>query len=547
MQRIRKTAVATLSVVLAVSFLAGCSNDTKKGMKDLPVQTTQKQETETLPIVKQPLKIRWLATNYQSTVVQSFDDIECFKEIKKRTGIQIEWMHDTLNTDKINLMVASNDLPDLIWNNWGANLRKFYEEGTAIKLNELIDQYVPSLKKPMEKNPDVRKQIMLDDGSIAMFPEYNPDPPGSPSRELGTSRGFQVRKDWLKSANVKEPVTIDDWYTMLKAFRDRDLNGNGKADEIPFVDEKGNNIKTFSAAWGVRDTFHPDAKTGKVIFGTIEPAFKDFLTTMNKWYREGLIDPEIFTTDRKGLDAKILENRAGSYYGYMYSQMEVYFKSIKDKNSTFDLMGVASPTGPAGKPYDVLDANIRNVSAYGAILTKNCKYPVEVAKLMNYMYGEEGSTLQNWGIEGKSYVVENGKKKLTDAIMKDPEGKTPQVAILKYAYNANGFARTPDFELAEQLNSGYTKKGADDPRLIWGKTDKSILLPPVSLTQEEQQKQSEIMGQVNSFKNGMITKFITGEESLDKFDDFVKTIKKMGIDDVIKISQDALDRFKARK
>ena len=31
------------------------------------------------------------------------------------------------------------------------------------------------------------------------------------------------------------PETIDDWYAMLQAFRDKDPNGNGKKDDVPFT------------------------------------------------------------------------------------------------------------------------------------------------------------------------------------------------------------------------------------------------------------------------------------------------------------------------
>ena len=44
----------------------------------------------------------------------------------------------------------------------------------------------------------------------------------------------------------------------------------------------------------------------------------------------------------------------------------------------------------------------------------------------------------------------------------------------------------------------------------------------------------------------MFTKFIIGKEPLDKFDEYVETIKKYGIDDVIAVKQAQYDRYIAK-
>lgn len=50
----------------------------------------------------------------------------------------------------------------------------------------------------------------------------------------------------------------------------------------------------------------------------------------------------------------------------------------------------------------------------------------------------------NWGIEGESYTVTDGKKTYTDAVLNDPDGKTVAEAIQQWAqplpglYKADG-------------------------------------------------------------------------------------------------------------
>jgi len=71
-------------------------------------------------------------------------------------------------------------------------------------------------------------------------------------------------------------------------------------------------------------------------------------------------------------------------------------------------------------------------------------------------------------------------------------------------------------------------------------------MPPINLTDEENRKYSPIMTEVNTFKDEKTLKFILGAESLDKFDDYVKQINKMKIDEATKIKQAALERYNKR-
>ena len=70
---------------------------------------------------------------------------------------------------------------------------------------------------------------MTDSGGIYFVPMLRLDP------DLRVFQGFQIRQDWLDKLRLKVPTNVDEWYTTLKAFKTRDPNGNGKADEIPFT------------------------------------------------------------------------------------------------------------------------------------------------------------------------------------------------------------------------------------------------------------------------------------------------------------------------
>ena len=122
---------------------------------------------------------------------------------------------------------------------------------------------------------------MLDDGTLYMFPMIRV--------RTGTEEWFRLlgpiyRKDWLDKLNLEAPTTIDEMYTVLKAFKEQDPNGNGQADEIPFTSQKAGGeaayLSAFAPAFGIVNGFYND--NGTVKYGPLEPAYKDYVETMNK-------------------------------------------------------------------------------------------------------------------------------------------------------------------------------------------------------------------------------------------------------------------------
>ena len=549
MIRLKIKALAIMvSLLLVSSVSTGCGG---KKATDSTSNNTTVTEVNTLPIVKTPITLKIFAVNYQTALVKSYGDIEGFKAISEKTGINLEWIHPAgTGTEQFNVMIASGDYPDIIFWNYDTSISKYIDDKVGIKLNDYLDKYAPNFNKILEQNPTIKKQITLDDGTIPKFPQIDLN-----EKRLNY-RGFQMRQDWLDKVNMKAPVTMDDWYKVLKAFKEADLNGNGKSDEIPYAFEgvapNGNTIsglEPFAGAWGLRTTFYKNPKTGKITYGYLEPGMKDFLTTMNKWYTEGLIDPEYITVDRKTIDKKVLNNTVGSYWGTA-TYMNGYHQLMNSKDPKFSITAIQFPTGVAGKAYHTVDQAIRLVSGFGGMVTSTSKHPVEAVRFCDYLYSEAGLNYQNWGIEGKSYTVENGKKKLTDEILKNPDGKLPGQAMIKYANNSNGFMKVMDYDLTQALDVNlpdYVKKPADEAKVAWSKADMSLLMPTLNLTGEENAKYTTIMSEVNTLVNEKISKFIMGVEPISNYDDFVKGLKKMGIEDALKIQQAAYDRYANKK
>jgi putative aldouronate transport system substrate-binding protein len=353
-----------------------------------------------------------------------------------------------------------------------------------------------------------------------------------------------MRQDWLDKLGLKVPSTIDEWYTVLKAFKEKDPNGNGKSDEIPYITYGGSGLQHLYGAWGL--VYGLCQKDGKVVFGCIEPEFKDYLTTMNRWYTEGLIYADYLTGNRKKMEQLFSSDVAGAIYDWS-TFLAVFVETAGPVIEGFNLMQVPWPKGPNGKCEYTVGLMVNNrVQGIGASISSVCKYPLEAFKMLDYLYSTDGRLLTEMGIEGVSYTMVNGEPKYTDAVLNDPTGLSPDAAASKYAIpHHNGFSTVTVTSWSQEAflgKYGDMFRNCD----IWGNGGKNMLLPMISLTSAESADASRILADINTYMVEHINKMIMGQEPLTNFDRFVTDIKNMGVDEVIKINQAAVDRFQKR-
>ncbi|WP_159887306.1 type 2 periplasmic-binding domain-containing protein [Paenibacillus puerhi] len=549
-----KFVLIVCSTLLTTGLLAACAD---KGSETAPSPANESPKaTESaltsipLPITTEPFTINyWRANDAKVTAsLQNFGDVAAYKKKEELTGIKVKWTHPPLGQqkDQFNLLMATNNMPDVIYYDWSTAVggpEKMLADGRIIKLNEYIDQYAPNLKKLIESDARVKKEISLDDGTIYMFPFIRSD-----AKKLSGTTGLIMRKDWLDKLNLKEPKTIDEWYTVLKAFREKDPNGNGKQDELPFSAAANSSspgmvgLHTFAPAYGVTGGFQ--FKNGKIAYGPLEPEYKAFLETMSKWYAEGLIDPEMITNDAKAFDYKVTNNVAGSYSGGIFSGMSKYMNLMKDTNPSFNVTGVARPTGPAGKAYSSNELS-RKVTNFGEAITSSAskekiKY---IVQWMDFNYSQQGHDLFNFGIEGESYTKEGNTIKFTDKIMKN-EKLTYDQALASYALSIMDGPINQDPRYLDALIGFDSQREAN---ALWMNADESLTIPSsLRFTEDEARLRASVLTPITTYLNEMMTKFIVGKAPMSDYDKFVQTIKSMGIDQIIKVYEDSYARYEKR-
>ncbi|MBP1963177.1 ABC transporter substrate-binding protein [Paenibacillus aceris] len=493
----------------------------------------------------------WVPTQTQvSSQMKTYAEIGTYKELEKATGVKVAFQHPPVEVaqaqEQFNLMIATNDLPDVIEASWGATSgavvrypggpEKAISDKKIIKLNELIDKYAPNLKKLLDAHPDWKKQISTDEGSIYAFPFLRGDD------KVRVFFGPAIRQDWLDKLGLKMPTTIDEWYTVLKAFKEKDPNGNGKTDEIPLYLDKNlfSTDAPFLGAWGINYSFYQDK--GTVKYGPIQPEYKDFLATMNKWYKEGLLDKDFAAPNDKLLDNKMTTNVLGASAVFNGGGIGKYAGLMKDKDPNFKLEAAPYPVLKAGdKP--IWGQKDFAYSGIGAAISAANKNPIETVKWLDYGYGDRGDLLFNYGVEGASFKMENGKATFLPEVLNPPAGTSIQQSLAKYNRGtwSGPFVLSDNFQL-QYLALAQQKKALE----VWSQPTAERKLPIVTPTQEESSKFASIVTDIQTYQDEMLLKFIMGVEPLDNFDKYVKKMESMGIQDAIKIQQGALDRYNKR-
>lgn len=517
------------------------SDSAVEGLAEDMALTDAPAEEITLPISTDGLELSFFAMPEPviTSKMKGYSEMTVHQTSEELTGVHINWREESYTDpkQKMNLMFSTGDTEDIVWDAWkhaSGGPKKLLDEGLIVSLNPYIEKYAPNLKKLLQETPGLLEQISTDDGRIFMFPTIRLDP------ITRANSGFAIRKDWLDRAGLPVPETIDEWYTMLKTFQDMDMNGNGLKDEC-FVsmgfEKTSQSMDNFAVAYGLVAGTDLYVKDGQVKYGAYEPEFKDFVAEMAKWYSEGLLDPEFSTQDSKQFDSKMVNDMGGAYYGSLSGNMGKFITARSD-DSEYDLVPAPMPKAPDGKVHTGISGYGQMVP-HGASICSTNENIVETVKWLDWHYSEEGTALYNWGIEGQSYEVVDGKNQFTDLITNNPDGLSKDEADARYAGGVlTQMPIVEDPEVFLALKSLPQQKAASQ---LWCQADTSWLLSPLYFDSETTTENANIMSEIKTYVAEQFNKYVMGIESMDTFDQFQQQLKDMGIETVLANYQASYD------
>ncbi len=491
------------------------------------------QDTKTTKIVDKPLELS-IHMHFRDKYVWN-DDWPVAKELTRLTGIKLKNVASkatTLSREAFNLLMASGNLPDIVaGNELRHDFVRYGMEGAFQPLNKLIDQHAPNLKRFLAENETVRKAITAPDGNIYWIP-YVPD--GK------FARGWFIRYDWLEKLGLQPPQTVDELYTVLKAFRERDPNGNGQKDEVPlFIREPDSELPRLVVLWDGRSSgsdaahdFYID--NGKVRHPYTGDNYKTGIRNIAKWYAEGLIDKEVYTRRARAREALLGANQGGMTYDWFASTAS-YNTSLKDKVPGMKFLAIAPPASASGKR---LNENRRSrMRPDGWAITVTNKNPVETIKLFDFYFTPQGRLLSNFGVEGQHYDMVDGKPRYKPEIL---NAKAPVNAQMWDIGAQIPIGFWQDYEYERQWTDENALKGIELYEKGNYLTDEFL---GVSMTVDERQVFDRHMPNIQTFMIEQMQAWVLGSRDVDKdWEAYNAQLKKLGLDQVLAVMQKAYER-----
>ena len=510
------------AAVLMVSMLSSCGNKPE-------VADTNEEQTEFSYWVGMPAEI--------VSAYKTMAEMTMYKELEKISGKKINFQHPPAGQagEQFNLMVVSREFTDMVehdWPSYPGGPDKAISDGIILDLTELIKEHAPNYYKAISENPVYKKQVSTDSGKLFGFAALN-------TGKYRTFGGMIIRKDWLEDLGLSMPETIADWENVLRAFKEQ----KGASAPLTLANNtfSGNH---FNNAFNVGLSNYLD--NGIVKMPQLEPSYKEYLTLMNKWYKEGLLDNEYDTNNGTVVDAKMTNGSSGATYGYIGGTIGKYANAMKEKDPKYRLAATQFPVMNAGDEANFLECQKEANTPFVAI-TSACKDPVGAVKWLDYLYSEEGTALKNFGIEGLTYNKEGESFVYTDEIISNPNGYSIPEAMVRH-FRAN--APSPGYNQHEDyLMQYYQLQEQKDALIMWSKYTPNAaktIMPPVTPTQDESEEIISLQSDIDTYSSEMILKFIKGDEPLENYDNFVEQLKKMGAERYLEILQNAVNRYEKR-
>lgn len=492
-------------------------------------------------------------------------------EMSRKFNITFKWQTTTLDTapamQKRQISLASGDYPALYllipWVDQfsQADLIKLSSQGVVLPLNALIDKYGPHIKAALQANPEFGKMATAPDGKIYGIPQW------TDCFHCSYQDKLWMNSAWLKKLGLKQPKTTDDMKKVLEAFKTRDPNGNGKADEIPVTGNVRDQIIPYFMNAFIYDPQGQTANNqgtlvlnnGKVDIQADKDGWRAGLTYLKSLYSEGLIDKGAFTQNpdsmlAEGNNASAVILGAGTV---LHPGIFVTLGSKDGRDKQYD--AVPPLTGPTGHSYTAYNYPSNPGATF--VLTNKATPQMQVAaiKMLDYIFTQQGEIEGMFGVKGKGYVDPTASDVALDKTLKPlykqvplPPGSTPlngNWSALAQYNNTAKFRASEAISTDLYSQAGYERRLFEATKLYQGHEDKAAIFPywTVWVDPSMSSELATLQTNIESYVEQNALQFITGSKNIDTdWNSYLKGLNALGLTRYLQIEQQAYDKSKTK-
>ncbi|MBD2868956.1 extracellular solute-binding protein [Paenibacillus arenilitoris] len=548
MEQTRKCKFKRLVILITlVVLLAACSKDTPNhAEQNMSANTIRLTEPGTFPIVEgDPVELTVL-----TRADARMEDIRTnafTKYYEELTNVKINWevAPEGGLVEALNLRLSTGDLPDIIMGMPidRAQQKIYGEQGVFLDLSELYEEHGSISKEMFERNPHVLDFISSQDGKFYTLPQV------SECDFCVSPVNMWIYEPWLEQLGLDMPETTEQFYDVLRAFRDQDPTGHGGV--IPLAGSPAEGLLARVEQFLMNAfVYTPPERlylsNGKVEASFMQPGWKEGLKYLHKLYAEGLLAEESFTMDRQQL-TQLGEHPEYAVLGAVPGGYQGYFTEIgSESNRYLEYVMVPPLEGPDGtrqavhSPYGIVATDV---------ITSSALAHKEVAfRWLEGLYFPEVTLQARRGVPGVDWVE-------ADEGMVGLDGRPAKIKVItQYGKSSNNhwfsigpfwYSEDATMEVAvedrsrdinailfDQLTAKYV------PHLA----DIETVLPPLLFDEEQSMEVADLKMTIMNYVDEMIAKFVLGQADIEQeWSQYLETLEEMNVSRYIALHQQAFD------
>lgn len=383
-----------LTIILGIWMLTfmGCNDSTSSVISEkAKEQQEQMKEAMTTPFGRYPEEITYTlgkmtgANNSNMPVGDTFEDNAYTRYLKKMLNIQnVDEFEESTDYDNVvSMAITAQDLPDvmvvsdmeqlqlLIEKDLVEDLTQVYEDCTSDTIKEIYNSY----------GSEILENVTVD-GKLMALPETN--------IENGPSL-IWLRQDWMDELGLKAPKTLEDVEYIIGEFMSKDPGGNGKGNTIGLlcdanlVGEAGYSYEyqmdLIFATYGAYPKQWIRNAEGELVYGSVQPEAKQALKQLQKMYKKGILDKQFLLRSTDNIIELIRKGRSGSFFGPWWAPNNPLIEA-KKFNSNAEWQPFLIATDEDGSTSYVS----QNPSYKYVVVRKGYEHPEIVMKIVSVLF-----------------------------------------------------------------------------------------------------------------------------------------------------------------
>ncbi|AFC32586.1 extracellular solute-binding protein [Paenibacillus mucilaginosus 3016] len=457
-----------------------------------------------------------------------------FLEDKFNVDLEIWNLENNQYEALLDLKLAQGEIPDLFRIRQSYDLLKYRNQQVLAEIPPgMLEQHAPNLTRLIHTDAPGYMEYGQLDGRQYGIPVINP------------TNAYRVpvvyREDWLNQLGLKPPATLAELEKVMYAFTREDPDRNGKHDTYGLSSEGMNVVFGAFGQMVFTEQLYFAEKDHRLVIGALEPEMKEALGYLQKWYRDGVIDPEFITGENKGgykhlshafIHGRIGMTSMGNYYHWVQAgdyqvmddkggevPVEAAFNALElaRRNSQARIIFGQPVTGPQGKRGSKAYDKLMSYTAIGAGALQEPGKLAKILEILDYVSANpdlEASMTMKHGIQGKHWKWAGEAK--DDVVILPPFDRS---ANYTNHIGANIGMMVP------QRPRGRREQWASTLGLGEHGIYNALKVPLPSLIQYGPE--------LIKLRNKAYVAMITGDTPIEAFDGFVKAFREAGGEQVL--------------